>query len=186
AHEQFPTDALVLSSLVRVLVKQDSDPFEIGVLLDQLILHDDRQEWIEWAKELRMTRYALDCDGCVDGYTALPPEALLAEPQAEGSPVDQDTPSPGRLMDDLMEFDSIEEMPPPATWSAEPRESEARDLELLIPQAGKNTSSSVRQVSYAQQGDRPKRLPAFSQRHGLKSKTITFNAAADSILKAMK
>ncbi|MEM6691226.1 MAG: tetratricopeptide repeat protein [Planctomycetota bacterium] len=182
AHEQFPTNPLVLSSLVRVLIKQDSDPFEIGVLLDQLILHDDRQDWIEWAKELRMTRYGLDCGVCIDGYHELGAEEYRADP----AKVDSNDTGSGRLLDGLMEFGPPEQIPAP-TPSDLPQDGDTQPLELLMPQTGEAPVDSVKQVSHSQ--SHPWMLPEASTTRSAGSnqpQAIRFDAAADSIRKAIR
>lgn len=62
-----PRHAIAISSLARVRIKQGAPGDEIGYLLDQLILHDGREHWVQWAKNLRMTQYRKGAeDGCVD------------------------------------------------------------------------------------------------------------------------
>ena len=57
AYDQQPHHPAAIASLVRARIKQDGDPAEIGYLLDELIMYDGRPEWVEWAKELRSTKY---------------------------------------------------------------------------------------------------------------------------------
>lgn len=64
AYSRHPTHPVAIASLVRVRIKQDASPDEIGFLLDELIMHDGRQEWVTWAKELRSTRYRDRCEEC--------------------------------------------------------------------------------------------------------------------------
>ncbi len=64
AYTKFPHHPHAISSLVRARIKQDANPDEIGFLLDELIMHDGRQEWVEWAKELRATQYRTSCSDC--------------------------------------------------------------------------------------------------------------------------
>ncbi|QDV42567.1 Tetratricopeptide repeat protein [Stieleria neptunia] len=82
AYERFPADPIAISSLVRARIKLDRPSEEIGYLLDELIMHDRRCEWVEWAKELRLTKYragggtceAPEClsDGVVDSASPIP------------------------------------------------------------------------------------------------------------------
>lgn len=67
AYAKFPHHPHAISSLVRARIKQDASPDEIAFLLDELIMHDGRQEWVEWAKELRATRYRTSCLDCFIG-----------------------------------------------------------------------------------------------------------------------
>ncbi len=64
AYNRHPTHPIAIASLVRVRIKQDASADEIGFLLDELIMHDGRQEWVAWAKELRATRYQNQCEDC--------------------------------------------------------------------------------------------------------------------------
>ena len=64
AYHQQPNHAIAIASLVRARIKQDGDPIEIGFLLDELIMHDGRQDWVEWAKKLRATKYRDQCIDC--------------------------------------------------------------------------------------------------------------------------
>lgn len=47
-----------ISCCARVAVKQDNDPGRTAWLLQQVVMHDDRQEWVRWAQDLVATRYA--------------------------------------------------------------------------------------------------------------------------------
>ncbi len=64
AYSRLPSHPVAIASLVRCKVKLDADPYEIAFLLDELIMHDGRREWVEWAKELRATKYRNDCLEC--------------------------------------------------------------------------------------------------------------------------
>lgn len=64
AYDQQPNNAFAISSLVRARIKQDGNPMEIAFLLGELIMSDGRQEWVEWAKELRATKYRDLCTDC--------------------------------------------------------------------------------------------------------------------------
>jgi hypothetical protein len=55
-----PRSAIALGNLVRVRVKQDSDPVEIQSMLRDLVLMDTRPDWVDWAQELLATRYRSD------------------------------------------------------------------------------------------------------------------------------
>ena len=57
AYDHQPKHPIAISSLIRAMIKQDEDPAEIAFLLDELIMIDGRQEWVQWAKQLRATRY---------------------------------------------------------------------------------------------------------------------------------
>lgn len=72
AYARQPSHPVAIASLVRCKVKLDSDPFEIAFLLDELIMHDGRRDWVEWAKELRATKYRNDCLGCWSEQAARP------------------------------------------------------------------------------------------------------------------
>lgn len=72
AYEHTPMHPVAIASLARVRIKLDRDPQEIAFLLDELILHDSRQEWVQWAKELKATRYRLDCEQCEIYESELP------------------------------------------------------------------------------------------------------------------
>lgn len=186
AHERFPTHPLVLSSLTRVLIKQDSDPHEIGLLLDQLILHDSRQEWIEWAKELRMTRYRDDCELCFDGFTEYPspPGPETTTPGQSFEPM-----GPEKAVDGLMEYDELEMLDPSSIFESAPEQIEPLPFELLEPQASQRARGGVRQVNYIPPGERPKRLPttAKTQQSDVKpAKAIQFGKVTDTIIRAMK
>jgi hypothetical protein len=60
ALEIAPDDRNALACSARVAVKQDEAPDRIHWLLEQVVMHDDRAEWLNWAKELLATRYRLD------------------------------------------------------------------------------------------------------------------------------
>ncbi|MFG0261961.1 MAG: hypothetical protein ACF788_06195 [Novipirellula sp. JB048] len=46
-----------IGGLARNLVRQDGEPGEIAFLLDEVLLRDSRPDWIQWARELRQTRF---------------------------------------------------------------------------------------------------------------------------------
>ncbi|MFO0943692.1 MAG: tetratricopeptide repeat protein [Pirellulales bacterium] len=57
ALERSPDSRDALGCCARVAVKQDSDPGRATWLLEQEVMHDDRADWLGWAKELLATRY---------------------------------------------------------------------------------------------------------------------------------
>lgn len=57
ALERAPDSRDALSCCARVAVKQDHDPGRATWLLEQVVMHDDRADWLGWAKELLATRY---------------------------------------------------------------------------------------------------------------------------------
>lgn len=59
AMEIAPTNPICIGNLARILVKQDGDPAQIKGLLDLVMLHDSRPDWIDWADHLLSTRYRL-------------------------------------------------------------------------------------------------------------------------------
>ena len=70
ACDQDSTHPIAIASLARTRIKMDGDPQAIAFLLDELIMHDGRQAWVEWAKELRATRYRNQLGNCsVDSET---------------------------------------------------------------------------------------------------------------------
>lgn len=67
AVERDPTHPSAISALARLRIKMGADPYEIAHLLDQVILHDPRPQWIQWAKMWRVTQYASGCGVCDEG-----------------------------------------------------------------------------------------------------------------------
>jgi len=55
-----PKSPVALSNLVRVRIKQDHDPIEIHSILRELVLIDNRPDWVDWAQELLATRFRPD------------------------------------------------------------------------------------------------------------------------------
>lgn len=64
AYDQAPHHPAAIASLVRIRIKQDASTAEVAALLDELIMHDGRENWVRWAKELRATRYRSTCFAC--------------------------------------------------------------------------------------------------------------------------
>ena len=52
AHARKPRDPEALANLARVTIKLDGDPDEIHWLLTELVMHDSRRQWSDWAKDL--------------------------------------------------------------------------------------------------------------------------------------
>lgn len=57
AYALAPGQADTIGNLSRVLIKLEGDPARIHWLLNELILHDTRREWVNWAQDLLNTRY---------------------------------------------------------------------------------------------------------------------------------
>lgn len=75
AYHQDPHHPVAIASLVRTKIKLDDDPSEIGFLLSELVMHDGRQEWVEWAKRLLATRYPNHAGSCIEPSETLPTES---------------------------------------------------------------------------------------------------------------
>ncbi len=71
AHEIDPHDRDALGNLARVSVKLDADPRRIAWLLNEIIMHDDRCDWTDWAKTLLATRFRA-ANGLVGVSESLP------------------------------------------------------------------------------------------------------------------
>ncbi len=154
AYNRQSNHPVAIASLVRARIKQDADPYEIAYLLDELIMHDGRREWVEWAKELRATKYR---DGCLDCETAEDSSA----PSFDSSP-QQDM--SGALRDQLVPMDQvpdgvlvptdIEELPLPANSILAPANNDEGE-DAPSPDDQSNWSNErARPVE-----DRPTRLP---------------------------
>ncbi|MCD0462265.1 tetratricopeptide repeat protein [Roseiconus lacunae] len=78
AYNQNPHNAVAIGSLLRALIKQDRASVEIGLLLDELILHDHRANWITWAKQLRSTKYRDPFNSCSTCENTLEPEQFFS------------------------------------------------------------------------------------------------------------
>lgn len=57
AYELEPSNANSIGNLARLSVKLDADAARTSYLLQQVIMHDDRQDWVKWAADLLATRY---------------------------------------------------------------------------------------------------------------------------------
>ncbi|WP_436717714.1 hypothetical protein U8335_13610 [Roseiconus lacunae] len=91
AYERFPGNPLVIASLARARIKLDRPADEIGGLLDELIMLDGRQDWVAWAKELRQTKYRINCMDCYSSSMTDP--RLPLDPQQEFQP-ERQSPDP--------------------------------------------------------------------------------------------
>lgn len=85
ALELAPGNVDALTSLARLLVKQDLDPMRVQFLLTQIVMLDDRPEWRRWAQDLLGIRYRLTPQS-TQSPAALPSlgsgsELLLSSPQ---------------------------------------------------------------------------------------------------------
>ncbi|TWU62328.1 Tetratricopeptide repeat protein [Crateriforma conspicua] len=127
AHDREPTHPWAISSLVRTLIKQNEDPDEIRFLLRELILHDHREDWVQWAELLMETRFGVDCDQCTD-YQSFPRGGLEPTPYSLPS---KESPSGSTMGDveDVQLFDP--NMSLPSDEPATPfNEGTGSDIEL--------------------------------------------------------
>ncbi|MEO1527966.1 MAG: hypothetical protein AAFX06_21240 [Planctomycetota bacterium] len=126
AHERFPTHPIAIASLVRTHIKMNGPSEAIGALLDQLILHDSRQNWIEWAKELRQTKYRSNCEECI-------PVEVYSDSILDTQPMPT-TSSPEWRQD------AVEELNAPTLPASEALENESGEMTLpmLFREHGKN------------------------------------------------
>ncbi|WP_218933572.1 tetratricopeptide repeat protein [Rubripirellula lacrimiformis] len=148
AYDRHPHHPVAIASLVRVRIKQDADADEIGFLLDELIMHDGRQPWVEWAKELRATKYRSQCDTC-------PPEVAMEV--AKGTANFEFLETPRNMIDlrneliPMQESPGIELVPTPIEDLGSPNSS------ILIPPVN-GTPSDV-DLSSDLDPNRPVRIP---------------------------
>lgn len=151
AHMQNPHHTIALASLTRALVKQDGDPGEIGYLLDELIMHDTRQEWVTWAKELRATRYRDQCIECDDEQV----QAYLSSGDVDGASI---APIPERNANQVFEF--IEEIPPPMESLPGPiNDPETPSTPDIDPPSTTSPLRELLRLSPADVSTKPVRLP---------------------------
>ncbi len=104
ALQRAPDDRNAISCSARVAVKQDSDPSRAAWLLEQVVMHDNRAEWLQWAKELLATRYGRVVTSPMsepypstsalpdNGMNYLSPPSELVEPTM--LPIDNSLPTP--------------------------------------------------------------------------------------------
>lgn len=76
-----PRNAVALGNLARVRIKQDWDPLEIHQLLEQVIFHDTREEWLDWADMMRSTHYRFPPNRISDRAKEREPE--VADPYGD-------------------------------------------------------------------------------------------------------
>jgi Tfp pilus assembly protein PilF len=132
-----PRNPVAIGNLARLRVKQDDDPDEVNFLLKELVLHDDRPDWIAWAEELLATRYSdvlPSMESSRSERTSLGEPSIELEPMRtpNGSPepipvpgpVDQWFPEPERSSDE--EESAIEQLP------GQPSQREGRSRRLDV------------------------------------------------------
>lgn len=153
-----PDDRNAIACSARVAVKQNEDPGRIHWLLNQIVMHDNRADWLKWAKELLATRYRLGANSSeCSNESSDPAQQPLSGYQFHsldiGSPEFLPTPSqqlpydqmpkrsssPMSLPDDpngspsssrLNNANGLEQLPSPN--SPKPSLQEANDLDLSL------------------------------------------------------
>lgn len=108
AYDQFPDHPDAIGGLARILVKRDDDPDRIRLMLQEVIFHDDRPDWICWAEELLETQYGMSAP-CMEDQEQWPmsgeerPSSIEQLPKPRPLPIELKPPTDQTPVGDVRE-----------------------------------------------------------------------------------